>query len=148
MPRALTRSERERFLADRHVGVVSLGDAARGPLSSPVWYTYEPGGDIVFCTRRGTRKAGLLRLGGRASFLAQVEGDVAQGVLPVYVSVEGPIVKLEDADLDRDLRPIVHRYLGREVGDGYLKATRGDAATDELVVHVRPERWLTRTFGP
>jgi len=76
-----------------------------------------------------------------------VEGDVAAGVLPKYVSVEGPVVKLERADLDRDLRPIVHRYLGPQVGDGYLKATRGDAADDEVVVHVRPERWLTRDFG-
>lgn|GEM_PF-6643527 len=81
------------------------------------------------------------------SFLAQVEGDVARGVLPAYVSVEGSVVRLEDAQLDRDLRPIAHRYLGRELGDGYLKATRGEQATDELVVHVRPERWLTRTFG-
>jgi hypothetical protein len=63
------------------------------------------------------------------------------------VSVEGSVVKLDRADLDRDLRPIVHRYLGQAVGDGYLKATRGDSATGELVVHVRPARWLTRDFG-
>jgi hypothetical protein len=146
MPRPLGRDERERFLAELHTGVVSVADGERGPLTSPVWYAYEPGGDIVFCTREDARKARLLALGTRVSFLAQVEGDLASGVLPRYVSVEGPVVKRGRADLDRDLRPIVHRYLGQAVGDGYLKATRGDAATGEIVVHVRPERWLTRDF--
>jgi Pyridoxamine 5'-phosphate oxidase len=147
MPRPLSREERERFLSEPHVGVVSVADGDRGPLASPVWYTYSEGGDIAFCTRQDTRKARLLAVGTRVSFLAQVEGDIAGGILPRYVSVEGPVVKFERADLDRDLRPIVHRYLGREVGDGYLKATRGDSATDEFVVHIRPERWLTRDFG-
>jgi hypothetical protein len=147
MPRPLDKEERERFLADLHVGVLSVADGERGPLSSPVWYVYRPGEDIVFCTHEDTRKAGLLSVGTRVAFLAQVEGDIAAGVLPRYVSVEGPVVRLERADLDRDLRPIVHRYLGPEVGDGYLKATRGDTVTDEIVVHVRPERWLTRDFG-
>ena len=147
MPRPLGRGERERFLAELHTGVVSVADGDRGPLTSPVWYSYEPGGDLVFCTRGDTRKARLLALGTRVSFLAQVEGDIARGVLPRYVSVEGPVVELESADLDRDLRPIVHRYLGQAIGDGYLKATRGDRATGELVVRIRPERWLTRDFG-
>lgn len=147
MPRALAPGEREEFLAGLHVGVVSLGDGERGPLTCPVWYRYEPGGDVVFCTRKDTRKARLLAPGARASFLVQVEGDIGQGVLPRYVSVEGPVVRLEDADLDRDLRPIARRYLGAAVADGYLKATRGDRADDELVVHLRPERWLTRDFG-
>ena len=147
MPRPLGREERERFLAELHTGVVSVADGDRGPLTSPVWYSYEPGGDLVFCTRDDTRKARLLALGTRVSFLAQVEGDIARGVLPRYVSVEGPVVELESADLDRDLRPIVHRYLGQAIGDGYLKATRGDRATGELVVRIRPERWLTRDFG-
>lgn len=147
MPRPLTREEREQFLSGVHVGVVSLVDGDRGPLTSPVWYTYEPGGDIVFCTREETRKARLLAVGKRVSFLAQVEGDLGQGILPRYVSVEGPVVRFDPADLDRDVRPVAHKYLGREVGDGYLKATRGDSAEGEFVVHIRPERWLTRDFG-
>jgi len=147
MPRSLSRAEREQFLSELHVGVVSVADGERGPLVIPVWYTYEAGGHVVFCTRSDTRKARLIGLGTRLSFLVQVEGDIAGGVLPKYVSVEGPVVRLEPADLDRDLRPIVHRYLGQQVGDGYLQATRGDTAQDEIVVHVRPERWFSRDFG-
>ena len=147
MPRPLNRAEREEFLAGVHVGVFSMADGDRGPLTTPVWYTYEKGGDIVFSTRCETRKARRLALGARVSFLVQVEGDIGAGKLPKYVSVEGPVVKLEPADIDRDLRPIVHRYLGQAIGDGYLAATRGDSAKDELVVHVRPERWFSRDFA-
>jgi len=147
MPRRLTRDERERFLSELHVGVVSVAEGDRGPCTTPVWYTYEPGGDVVFSSREDTRKIALLTLGTRVSVLAQTEGDIASGVLPRYVRVEGPVVKLERADLDRDLRPIVRRYLGEQIGDGYLAATRGDTVTDDVVVHVRPERWYTRDFG-
>lgn len=147
MPRPLSRAEREEFLAGLHVGVVSIGDGERGPLSRPVWYAYEPGGVIIFCTRVETSKAALLAEGMNVSFLVQVEGEIGKGILPRYVSVTGPVVKLADADLDRDLRPIVHRYLGAEIGDGYLRSTRGDKATGEIVVHIRPERWHTRDFA-
>jgi len=42
---AMNAAEREQFLAGVHVGV--LGVAAgeeRGPLTVPVWYDYQPGG--------------------------------------------------------------------------------------------------------
>lgn len=147
MPRTLSRAECEDFLSELHVGVFSMVDGDRGPLTTPVWYTYEKGGDIVFSTRCETRKARRLKAGARVSFLVQVEGDIAAGKIPKYVRVEGPVVKLEPADLDRDLRPIVRRYLGEAIGDGYLAATRGDSAKDELVVHIRPERWFSRDFA-
>ena len=147
MPRPLTRAEREEFLSAMHVGVFTMADAERGPLAAPVWYTYEKGGVICFCTRRETQKAKKLAAGMRVSFLVQVEGNLTAGELPKYVCVEGPVVKLEDADLNRDLRPIVHRYLGEAVGDAYLASTRGETAKDEIVVHIRPERWFSRDFA-
>ncbi len=147
MPRPMSRKEREEFLAGLHVGVVSIGDGDHGPLSRPVWYIYEPGGEVVFCTRNDSRKAELLAMGMNVGFLVQEEGDIGKGVVPKYVSIIGPVVKLEPADLDRDLRPIVHRYLGADIGDAYLKSTRGDRATDETVIRLRPERWHSRDFA-
>ena len=102
---------------------------------------------MAFCTKKDARKLGLMAIGSRVSFLVQVEGDLANGVLPKYVAVEGRVVKLETADMDRDLRPIMHRYLGADVADAYLKATRGDSADGEMIIHIRPERWLSRDFG-
>ena len=147
MPRALTKPEREQFLSEMHVGVFTMPDGERGPLVCPVWYTYSPGGMVAFCTKKDARKAKLLEPGARVSFLVQLEGDIGKGMLPRYVAIEGPVVKCETADMDRDLRPVMHRYLGAEIGDGYLKATRGDSAENELVVHIRPERWRSRDFA-
>lgn len=137
MSLAMTRNEREAFLADLHIGVVSIPDPERGPLTCPVWYAYEPGGAIEFVTGATSRKAALLRGAGRASFLVQSEE------LPYrYVSVEGP-VGLAPADLEKHLRPITYRYLGTEAGDAYLEATREERAEGEVLVRLRPERWLT-----
>ena len=59
MPAPMTREEREAFLAGVHVGVLSIDEPGRGPLSVPVWYLYESGGEIVLVTRPEARKARL-----------------------------------------------------------------------------------------
>ncbi len=45
MSLAMTRQEREAFLADLHVGIISIDEPGRGPLTAPIWYDYEPGGE-------------------------------------------------------------------------------------------------------
>ena len=60
MSLAMTRQERERFLADPHVGIISIAEEGRGPLTVPVWYSYEPGGDLRVVTGRTSRKGRLL----------------------------------------------------------------------------------------
>ena len=55
MPAPMTREERESFLAGIHVGILTVDEPGRGPLSVPVWYLYEPGGEIVVVTRPEAR---------------------------------------------------------------------------------------------
>ena len=55
MKLSMTRAEREAFLADVHVGVLAIPEAGRGPLSAPIWYGYEPGGEIWVVTGRDSR---------------------------------------------------------------------------------------------
>jgi hypothetical protein len=62
------------------------------------------------------------------------------------VSVEGPIVAIEDANVERDLRPLARRYLGPHIGDEYVEKTRSKHA-DNILVRMRPERWLTVDFA-
>ena len=64
-----------------------------------------------------------------------------------YVSVEGRVVSVAPANVDRDLRPIAHKYLGAEVANGYLDATRPNGVTNEVVIRIKPERWFSRDFG-
>lgn len=138
---AMTRQEREMFLAGLHVGIISVPEEGRGPLTVPVWYAYEPGGDLRIITGRSSRKRRLLEKVRRFSLCVQTESPPYK-----YVSVEGPIVGIDGSDVERDLRPLARRYLGTEAGDRYVQTTR-EEHTDNVLVRMRPERWLAVDFG-
>jgi hypothetical protein len=140
---AMTRQEREAFLADLHVGIISIPEDGRGPLTVPIWYAYEPGGDLRVVTGRTSRKARLLRQAGRFSLCVQTETPPYK-----YVSVEGPVVGIEPADLERDRRPLAHRYFGAPRGDRYIEQTREEPGhVASVLVRMRPERWLTVDYA-
>ncbi len=141
---SMSRPEREGFLAAVRVGVISIADGDRGPLTVPIWYGYDPGGELWIVTERDSRKGKLLMGVDRFSLCVQTETAPYK-----YVSVEGPIVALERADRDRHTRVLAHRYLGKEGGDAYVAATTSpDTAEDgTIVVRMRPERWLTVDYS-
>jgi hypothetical protein len=135
----MTPSEREAFLADLHVGVLSVPDPdpARSALAVPIWYAYAPGGTVDIVTSPTSAKGEALAKAGRFSLVAQREP------LPYrYVSVEGPIVATDPCDLERDLRPLAIRYLGDAAGSAYAD---GWLALDPgaTTFRMRPERWLS-----
>ncbi len=140
MTLAMTADEREAFLAGAHVGVLSVADPGRAPLTVPVWYAYEPGGLVSVVTGRSSRKAARLEAEQRFSLCAQTETAPYQ-----YVSVEGPVVRVDRTVEPEERRAMAYRYLGEELGDLYLAATEADAA-ENLVVRMRPERWLTADY--
>ena len=44
----MTVDEREAFLADLHVGILSISRAEKGPIALPIWYEYEGAdGDVI-----------------------------------------------------------------------------------------------------
>ena len=137
MSLAMSKVEREAFLADTRVAIISIADASgRGPLTVPVWYSYTPGGPIRFVTAGGSRKAQFLRRAGRLSVCVQTETPPYK-----YVSVEGAAT-FGEPDFDRDIRSMAYRYLGEQMGDLYLQATADERAANVLVT-VTPERWLS-----
>jgi nitroimidazol reductase NimA-like FMN-containing flavoprotein (pyridoxamine 5'-phosphate oxidase superfamily) len=138
----MSKSEREAFLADLHVGVISIAEEGRGPLAAPIWYDYEPGGDLQILTERNSRKAPLLKAAMRFSLVAQTETPPYK-----YVSVEGPVTAIEEPDLERDERSMAHRYLGQEFGDRYIESTRTGGGEGSILVKMRPQRWLTTDYS-
>ncbi len=135
----MTRDERETFLADVHVGVLALDEPSRGPLTVPVWYDYEPGGNLWFITGRNSRKGALVAEGTRVSLCAQTESAPYQ-----YVSVEGPVSEIREANGTDELRAMARRYLGPEQGNRYAEA---NSSGESIVVVVTPQRWLTIDYG-
>ncbi len=111
----MSQSECQALLSEPRIGVIAVGRRRRAPLSVPMWYAYAPGGDVGIWTGRTSAKARLLKRFGRFSLCVQSEE------LPYkFVSVEGPVSRVEAIDYERDLRPLVYRYLGEEGGEEYL----------------------------
>ena len=139
MPLAMTKEEREAFLAEVHIAVISVSEPGRGPLTVPVWYAYEPGGEVRIWTDATSRKAKLLGQANRFSLCVQQEAPPYK-----YVSVEGPVIAIEPIDLERDLRPLIYRYLGRDDGDQFIERLGGSSAGEgDVLIRMRPERWLS-----
>jgi nitroimidazol reductase NimA-like FMN-containing flavoprotein (pyridoxamine 5'-phosphate oxidase superfamily) len=136
----MTEEEREAFLAELHVGVISIEDPERGPLSMPIWYDYKPGVGLWVITSRTSRKGKALDKAGRFSIVAQAE----EAPYYKYVSVEGPIVDVRPADTDKDTRPMAHRYFGTQLGDAYIASQPVD---DAHVYVMQPQRWLTVDYA-
>lgn len=135
---AMSKWEREVFLSELHVGVFSVAAPGRGPVTAPVWYMYEPGGEVRFCTDKNARKLPLIKAAGRFSLCVQDERPPYK-----YVTVEGPVVAIDPCG-DEVLRPIARRYLGQEEGDAYVASV---SDSPSVLVRMRPERWSSADFG-
>ena len=136
----MTKAERVAFLADLHVAVLSIArHDGEAPLAAPVWYEYEPGGEVLVVTGRDAQKTRLAREHGHASLCAQTENMPYK-----FVTVGGPAV-VDDEPADRDLRVrLARRYLGPELGDLYIEATEGE---DAVVMRIRTEWWATTDYS-
>ena len=132
--------ERKTFLADVHVGVLSIPrKEGSAPLTVPVWYDYSPGGEVWLITGQLSLKGQLLEVGTPVALVAQTEDTPYK-----YVSVEGHVRKIEPTHNGSDLRPMAIRYLGEQKGIAYAAAS--DEATS-IRVSIQPERWFTVDYA-
>jgi PPOX class probable F420-dependent enzyme len=135
----MTKEEREDFLAESHIGVLAVnGDGA--PVVTPIWYSYEPGGDVVVTTDTASNKAEALRDAGQASLCVQTEEAPYQ-----YVVVEGHVTLSDGVD-SAWRRGIAHRYLGEALGDAYIESTMEDEKT-AVTVRLTPQKWRTTDYN-
>ncbi len=135
----MTVQEREEFLAGLHVGVLAVERADGPPLTIPVWYDYEPGGQLWFLTDGVSLKGHLLERAKRFSLCVQTEDPPYS-----YVSVEGAAVS-GASDSEVHGRPMARRYLGQEMGDWYTdNVPHGE---QPIVVSMTPERWFTVDYS-
>jgi hypothetical protein len=139
---ALSREEREKFLAEPHVGALSVVERAdRAPLTVPIWYQYEPGGELWIATEPGSRKMRAIRAAGRFGMMVERGAPTVR-----YVSVQGPVVRVEPCSAERS-REMAQRYVPAARVEEYLEFERTQIGP-MVVVHMRPERWLSSDLGP
>ncbi len=134
----MSAAEREGFLADVRVGVLSAATGTAGhTLAVPVWYSYQPGGLVTVLTGRRSRKATAIRASGRFGLCVQDDRPPYR-----YVSVEGPVVSEEELDPAERLA-MARRYLGAAGGDRYV-AGNPDPERKNVAFRMSPEHWLSQ----
>jgi nitroimidazol reductase NimA-like FMN-containing flavoprotein (pyridoxamine 5'-phosphate oxidase superfamily) len=138
---AMSRDERETFLAGLHIGLLTVPDG-NGPLTCPVWYAYEPGGEIWLVTPAEARKLRNVAVGTRVGFCAQDEE-----LPPKYVTVQGEVTAIDPATAEKEVTEMAVRYLGEEIGAAYVKGTREADPKEEVVVRIRPVHWFSADFA-
>lgn len=136
--KAFSETERQQFLSDKHVGVLSVAADGRPPASVPIWYDYTPGGTIRIMTGTSSRKAKLIERAGAVTLVVQREEPPYQ-----YVVVEGTVVD-STTPAPADLQEaIAIRYLGEEGGRAFVRSMEG---VEEVLFTIRPDKWLSADF--
>ena len=139
MSLTMSSSERELFLSALHVGIISIPRATKGPLTVPIWYDYQPGGEVWVITDTDSIKAKLLTKASRISLCAQTETEPYQ-----YVSVEGPFTTRPSTQ--EELLAMAVRYLGEEQGQAYAENS-ADGGEGSIVVAIAPETWFSVDYN-
>src|SRR3954463_3759547 len=138
---ALSREEREQFLAESRVAALSVyaGDT-RGPLTVPIWYQYTPGGEPWILTEPGSRKARLIESTGYFSLMVEREEPTVR-----YVAVDGAVSRIEPAT-DAQLEEMTRRYLKGEAADKYLEFAHKDLGAN-VAIYMQPQHWISSDMG-
>lgn len=137
MPK-MTNDEREHYLAGLHVGVIGVERPDRAPLTVPIWYGYQPGGEVLLWTEAESVKLKLIRDAGRFSITAQDEQPPYR-----YVSADGDVTGIEPAT-DDVVRSIAVRYLGEQEGNTF---TDENLTPTSVIIRMRPTRWLSTDYS-
>jgi nitroimidazol reductase NimA-like FMN-containing flavoprotein (pyridoxamine 5'-phosphate oxidase superfamily) len=141
----LTEQEREAFLTEPRVAVLSLpSNDERPPLAFPVWYGYQPGGQISYYTHRTEPKSRKLRLLHEGSVVSLC---VQREELPYkYVTVEGTVVEENEAPTVGQMVAIVRRYLPEDDARAYVNGEM-ESGVNLVLFTIRPDRWAGLDFG-
>ncbi|MGW8374445.1 pyridoxamine 5'-phosphate oxidase family protein [Streptomyces sp. ODS28] len=137
----LPREERESFLAEPHIAALSVaGKEGRAPLTVPIWYAYEPGGDAWILTEAESVKAKRIAEAGRFTLMVdRLEPTVR------YVTVEGPATDAVPAKRE-EIDEMASRYLPSPRAEQYVEWALANLG-EHMVIRLRPEHWLSADMG-
>ncbi|WP_336051903.1 pyridoxamine 5'-phosphate oxidase family protein [Streptomyces sp. CA2R101] len=138
---ALSMREREQFLAEPHIGALSVVERPdRAPLTVPIWYHYTPGGELWVRTGPDSRKARAIRSAGRFSLMVQRAEPTVR-----YVSVEGPVTRTEPDSRERSWE-MAARYLPPDKVAGFVEYDHAQLG-EHVVLYMQPEHWVSADLG-
>jgi hypothetical protein len=138
---ALSTAEREQFLAEPHIGALSVLERPdRAPLTVPIWYHYTPGGELWVHTGPDSRKGRAIEAAGRFSLMVQRTEPTVR-----YVSVEGPVTRTAPGDREIS-REMAARYLPPDKVDDFVEYEQTQLGA-HIAIYMRPEHWVSADMG-
>jgi hypothetical protein len=143
--KTLEGSDRDAFLAEPHIGVVSVAsDDGRPPLTVPVWYAYVDGHFTFFTGTQGrkARKTALIEKAGAVSFCVQ-KGDFPYR----YTTAECTVTGAERTPSLEKVLAITARYLPADAARGFAEGELGNPAGTFVLFTARPDRWSSMDFS-
>lgn len=137
---ALSRPEREHFLAEPHIAALSVADVAgRAPLTVPIWYQYSPGGSPWVLTGLGSRKHRLIEEAGCFALMVErTEPSIR------YVTVSGAVAGIAAAT-DAQHREMAARYVPADKLEAYL--AYAESYGEQVAITLHPQHWLSADLG-
>jgi hypothetical protein len=134
--------EREQFLAEPHIGALSVIEGPdRAPLTVPIWYQYSPGGELWVLTAPDARKTRAIDAAGRFSLMVQRTAPTIR-----FVSVDGPVIRTAPGSEERS-REMAARYIPPDKVAEYVEYERTRLG-EHIALYMRPEHWLSADLGP
>ena len=142
MTRPMTQDERDEFLREPRPGVLAIPVAGRGPLCSPVWFDFKPGGSFWILMQDNSRKGRLIQVGTWISLCVQQDARPYR-----YVTAEGPVTEIAPYGLETDLRAMADRYLGTDGGAEFVANMGASYGQGHGVkVTMDPKHWLSADY--
>jgi PPOX class probable F420-dependent enzyme len=126
----MTDEDREAFLREAHLAVLSTVDSRGRPHAAPVWYLYDDG---VFriSTSAGSQKHKNIEANANISLV------IDQRELPYYAVMVHGTAEIGPAFSDEDGLRLAIRYLGEQLGTQYAGSQRGNEEAVSLVIKPR-----------
>ena len=142
MPKPLNDQDQQSFLAERHVAVLSVARGpGRAPLSTPIWYGYEPGGNVTFFTGVNASKLRIIQHAGVVSLTVQREEPPYK-----FVSISGTVVSTDSPPSSDQIFAIASRYMPEDAARWMASATAETRGYELILLTIRPDRWQSADY--
>ncbi len=128
----MNEKEREEFLKEPNVAVLSTVGPGGRAHAAPIWYLYEDG-VLIMSTGRGSQK--------HRNVEAQPEITlvVDRRSLPYYAVMAQGRAEIGPRLADGDRLKMAVRYLGEELGRAYIARVQGE---DSVTIRLRPRKFI------
>ena len=128
----MSEAEREQFLKEANVAVLATVDRGGRAHAAPVWYLYEDGRFLI-STGRGSQKHRDLERNPNVTLV------VDRRTLPYYAVMARGAVEIGPQLPDEERLRMYVRYLGEEMGRGYVSRGSGE---DSVSIRLTPRRFI------